>query len=396
MFVLVVFLCVGFVFADSHVLVGDLNFDDLVNQNDYSCLSEYFSSGTKPDCFLANDNVADFNCDGVIGTDILDLSNLIEKLNNGDWADSVECLNLDYDNDGVVNLYDEDLLDVRFADFLGFGNQYRSCLGKKSLQKCEWNDNAGDVHNGYCYGNICTKEVYIPFESRSTLDAFEICEDKRHLEPCSYSYVTNYDIPVFRSERILELASSSLINLNHIIPEDVFCAERRWVSPNRYGQDFSCKERYSGPPFVRLYLEDGVCVNLEGGNVCLSRDNLNLDDFDKDEVLNSQDNCPYIFNPAQQFCHDTLLSGLDYDGDGVPFLFDCDDLEPGVNPYAVEVDDDMDNDCDGEIDEGFENYCVDQNAFNLLLQSANGVFQDPSNLISLNSNLWSAFDNRCE
>ena len=31
---------------------------------------------------------------------------------------------------------------------------------------------------------------------------------------------------------------------------------------------------------------------------------------------------------------------------------DCDDTDPGVNPNAVEVLDNKDNDCDGEVDEG--------------------------------------------
>ncbi len=49
---------------------------------------------------------------------------------------------------------------------------------------------------------------------------------------------------------------------------------------------------------------------------------------------------------------------IDHDGDG--FLEcdgDCDEADAEVNPYADEVCDEVDNDCDGEIDEGFDGPC---------------------------------------
>ena len=42
---------------------------------------------------------------------------------------------------------------------------------------------------------------------------------------------------------------------------------------------------------------------------------------------------------------------LDYDEDGYPFLVDCDDDNPDINPAALEIIDQIDNDCDGLIDE---------------------------------------------
>lgn len=48
-----------------------------------------------------------------------------------------------------------------------------------------------------------------------------------------------------------------------------------------------------------------------------------------------------------------LESHLDFDGDGSPLSEDCDDDNPYNYPGAEEVCDGMDNDCDGEIDEGF-------------------------------------------
>lgn len=43
---------------------------------------------------------------------------------------------------------------------------------------------------------------------------------------------------------------------------------------------------------------------------------------------------------------------VDADGDGFNTEADCDDLEPRINPDAEEICDEIDNDCDGSIDEG--------------------------------------------
>ena len=46
------------------------------------------------------------------------------------------------------------------------------------------------------------------------------------------------------------------------------------------------------------------------------------------------------------------LEGVDADGDGFPAEEDCDDSDASVNGGATEVCDGVDNDCDGEVDEG--------------------------------------------
>ena len=65
-------------------------------------------------------------------------------------------------------------------------------------------------------------------------------------------------------------------------------------------------------------------------------------------------------NGIDDNCDGQIDEGLDpdEDGDGFPLSSDCDDTDPAVNPDAVEEYDGVDQNCDGAVDETYETYTL--------------------------------------
>ncbi|MEA3343316.1 MAG: putative metal-binding motif-containing protein [archaeon] len=76
-----------------------------------------------------------------------------------------------------------------------------------------------------------------------------------------------------------------------------------------------------------------------------------LEDFNTEVYITQGDN---VTNCT---VNESLL--IDNDGDGFPAYIDCDDNNASIYPGAHEVCNGVDDDCDGEIDEGAMNICMD-------------------------------------
>nr|WP_242158771.1 MopE-related protein [Aestuariivivens sediminis] len=104
---------------------------------------------------------------------------------------------------------------------------------------------------------------------------------------------------------------------------------------------------------------DGV---LDVDDNCIDVANADQADIDSDTIGDVCDNCPENANADQadddgdgvgNVCDVCPGSDdtIDADNDGFPEGCDCDDTNPNINPNAVEICDNEDNDCDGFVDD---------------------------------------------
>ena len=109
-----------------------------------------------------------------------------------------------------------------------------------------------------------------------------------------------------------------------------------------------------GSTFYRDADGDGYGDDMISQVACTAPDGFVVEsgDCDDDQVAvypgAPEEDCT---DPVDYNC-DGSTGYADLDGDGTPACNDCDDTDPGVNPYAAEVcNDGVDDNCDGSADE---------------------------------------------
>lgn len=167
----------------------------------------------------------------------------------------------------------------------------------------------------------------------------------------------------------MRVAGFSSLFLGVLMGLAVSCGETTEVSENN-GCVPSCQGRVCGADGC-----GGTCGTCEGGDfcqygLCVSSGDPDVwgdtvyvppdiqdpeADSDGDGIKDGEDNCPFTANPSQINSDDDEggdACDIDDDNDGVADDNDCDPKNPLINADADEVCDGVDNNCNGETDEG--------------------------------------------
>jgi len=127
----------------------------------------------------------------------------------------------------------------------------------------------------------------------------------------------------------------------------------------------ACDENVYVPACGECSADDDDVANDDDSAVADDDDVANDDDSavaDDDDVANDDDSAvepddddaANDDDSAASDDDDSAPGPVDADGDGRTVLIDCDDSDPEVYPGAPELDNGIDDNCDGQIDEGFD------------------------------------------
>lgn len=136
-----------------------------------------------------------------------------------------------------------------------------------------------------------------------------------------------------------------------------------YVDTNAAGEVVDCNDDdpavHPGATEVENGIDDDCDGEVDEGSAAPTETPTPDNDMDDDGVLDDVDNCEAVPNPTQADADDDGIGDAcdqftDADGDEYSVQEDdCDDTDANVNPGATEVENGVDDDCDGLVDEGF-------------------------------------------
>ena len=165
-------------------------------------------------------------------------------------------------------------------------------------------------------------------------------------------------------------------------PEGFICINAECVIADAdgdgYNADVDCDDNnpqvYPGAPELcdgldndcNGTIDDGADNNCPAGMICIDGacafEDADGDGYPSD--IDCDDNDPNTHPGAPEICGDDIdndcdgqVDNVDNDFDGFYCYEDCDDFDPNVHPGAPEYCDGLDNDCNGTVDDGADIYC---------------------------------------